>query len=98
MFLGFSAGLVPCPAALVLLLGAIALGNPLSGLILVLVFSLGLSLVLTVLGLILVHAKQLFKYLPTAQLAWTRWLPMASAVGIVVIGIGISTRSLLQVF
>ncbi|MGB3769072.1 MAG: sulfite exporter TauE/SafE family protein [Phormidesmis sp.] len=98
LFLGFSAGLVPCPAALVLLLGAIALGNPLSGLILVLVFSLGLSLVLTVLGLLLVYAKQLFKHLPTAQLSWTRWLPMASAVGIVVVGVGISTRSLLQVF
>ncbi len=98
LFLGFSAGLVPCPAALVLLLGAIALGNPLSGLILVVVFSLGLSLVLTVLGLLLVYAKQLFKHLPTAQLSWTRWLPMASAIGIVVIGVGISTRSLLQVF
>ena len=98
LLLGFSAGLVPCPAALVLLLGAIALGNPLSGLILVLVFSLGLSLVLTVLGLLLVYARQLFKHLPTAQLSWTRWLPMASAIGIVVIGVGISTRSLLQVF
>ena len=98
LFLGFSAGLVPCPAALVLLLGAIALGNPLSGLILVVVFSLGLSLVLTGLGLLLVYAKQLFKHLPTAQLSWMRWLPMASAFGIVVIGVGISTRSLLQVF
>lgn len=98
LLLGFSAGLVPCPAALVLLLGAIALGNPLSGLILVLVFSLGLSLVLTVLGLMLVYAKQLFQNLPTAQLAWVRWLPIASAFGIVAIGVGISTRSLLQVF
>ncbi len=98
LFLGFSAGLVPCPAALVLLLGAIALGNPLSGLILVVVFSLGLSLVLTTLGLLLVYAKQLFKHLPTGQLSWTRWLPIASAFGIVVIGVGISTRSLLQVF
>ncbi|MGC1306033.1 MAG: sulfite exporter TauE/SafE family protein [Phormidesmis sp.] len=98
LFLGFSAGLVPCPAALVLLLSAIALGNPLSGLILVVVFSLGLSLVLTVLGLLLVYAKQLFKHLPTTQLSWARWLPIASAVGIVVIGVGISTRSLLQVF
>lgn len=98
LFLGFSAGLVPCPAALVLLLGAIALGNPTSGLILVFVFSLGLSLVLTVLGLLLVYAKQLFKYLPTTQLSWTRWLPVASAAGIFVIGIAISTRSLLQVF
>jgi ABC-type nickel/cobalt efflux system permease component RcnA len=96
--LGLSAGLVPCPAALVLLLGAIALGNPLTGLVLVLFFSLGLSLVLTVLGLTLVYAKQLFKQVKMPQPSWTRWLPVASAVGIVVIGMGISTRSLLQVF
>ena len=98
LLLGFSAGLVPCPAALVLLLGAIALGDPLSGLLLVVVFSLGLSLVLTALGLLLVYAKQLFKHLPAQQLAWTRWLPIVSACGIVAIGLGISTRSLLQVF
>lgn len=98
LFLGLSAGLVPCPAALVLLLGAIALGNPLSGLILVLVFSLGLSVVLTALGLLLVYAKQMFAHLPVTQAAWTRWLPVASAFGIVVIGIGISTQSLLSAF
>lgn len=103
LVLGFSAGLVPCPAALVLLLSAIALGNPLSGLVLVLVFSLGLSLVLTALGLSLVYAKQLFQRwpLPKAswmQSSWMQWLPVASAVGIVVIGIGISAQSLQQVF
>jgi nickel/cobalt transporter (NicO) family protein len=98
LLLGVSAGLVPCPAALVLLLGAIALGNPLSGLILVVVFSLGLSLILTALGLSLVYAKQLFQKLQMPQSAWVRWLPVASAAGIVVIGIGISAQSLQQVF
>ncbi len=104
LILGFSAGLVPCPAALVLLLGAIALGNPLSGLILVVVFSLGLSLVLTALGLSLVYAKQLFQRWPMPpksawmQSSWLRWLPVVSAAGIVLIGIGISAQSLQQVF
>ncbi len=103
LILGFSAGLVPCPAALVLLLGAIALGNPLSGLILVVVFSLGLSLVLTALGLSLVYAKQWFQRWPMPksswmQSSWMQWLPVASAAGIVLIGIGISAQSLQQVF
>jgi nickel/cobalt transporter (NicO) family protein len=108
LILGFSAGMVPCPAALVLLLGAIALGNPLSGLILVVVFSLGLSLVLTALGLSLVYAKQLFQRWPMPksswmqsswmQWPWMQWLPVASAAGIVLIGIGISAQSLQQVF
>lgn len=96
--LGVSAGLVPCPAALVLLLGAIAIGNPFSGLVLVLVFSLGLSVVLTALGLILVYAKQRFEQLPAPKKAIIEWLPTASACGIVVIGTGIFTRSLLQIF
>ncbi|MEM6452206.1 MAG: sulfite exporter TauE/SafE family protein [Cyanobacteria bacterium P01_D01_bin.105] len=96
--LGVSAGLVPCPAALVLLLGAIAIGNPFSGLVLVLVFSLGLSVVLTALGLILVYAKRRFEQLPAPKRAIVEWLPTASACGIVVIGTGIFTRSLLQIF
>ena len=96
--LGVSAGLVPCPAALVLLLGAIAIGNPFSGLVLVFVFSLGPSVVLTALGLMLVYAKQMFKHLPAPRRAIVEWLPTASACGIVVIGAGIFTRSLLQIF
>ncbi|WP_228024730.1 nickel/cobalt transporter [cf. Phormidesmis sp. LEGE 11477] len=98
LLLGLSAGLVPCPAALVLLLGAIAIGDPFSGLVLVLIFSLGLSVVLTALGLMLVYAKQMFKQLPAPKRAIVEWVPTASACGIVVIGTGIFARSLLQIF
>lgn len=96
LMLGLSAGLVPCPAALVLLLGAIAFGNPISGLLLVVAFSLGLASVLAGLGLLLVSAKRLFKQVPVPRLQALQWLPLASAVGITIIGIGISTRSLMQ--
>lgn len=96
LMLGLSAGLVPCPAALVLLLGAIAFGNPISGLLLVVAFSLGLASVLAGLGLLLVSAKRLFKQVPVPQLQALQWLPLASAVGITIIGLGISTRSLMQ--
>ncbi len=97
LLLGFSAGLVPCPAALVLLLGAIGLGNPVSGLVLVLAFSLGLASVLTGLGLLLVSAKRAFQQLPAPRLRQLRWLPLASAVGITLIGVGISTQAVLQI-
>lgn len=96
LMLGLSAGLVPCPAALVLLLGAIAFGNPISGLLLVVAFSLGLASVLAGLGLLLVSAKRLFKQVPVPRLLALRWLPLASAVGITIIGLGISTRSIMQ--
>lgn len=94
--LGISGGLVPCPAALVLLLSAIALGKTGFGLVLVLTFSLGLACVLTALGLVLVHAKQYFQQLP--QGVPLRVLPTLSALGISVIGGGIVFRAVLQLF
>ncbi|MBW4458651.1 MAG: sulfite exporter TauE/SafE family protein [Nodosilinea sp. WJT8-NPBG4] len=96
LMLGLSAGLVPCPAALVLLLGAIAFGNPISGLLLVVAFSLGLASVLAGLGLLLVSAKRVFKQVSVPRLQSLQWLPLASAVGITIIGLGISTRSIMQ--
>ncbi|GAB4197735.1 MAG: hypothetical protein Fur006_46670 [Coleofasciculaceae cyanobacterium] len=94
--LGISGGLLPCPSALVLLLSAIALGHIGFGLVLVLAFSLGLAGVLTGLGLLLVHAKRLFQKLPT-QLQLVRVLPAVSALCIALIGLGITTQSLMQI-
>ena len=57
--LGVSGGLAPCESALVLLLGAIALGRVGLGLLLLLSFSLGLALVLMVIGMFVLYAKNL---------------------------------------
>lgn len=95
MALGVSGGLVPCPAALVLLLSAIALGKTGFGLLLVLAFSLGLAGVLTGLGLLLVRAKHWFRRVPTPQ-RWTRILPLVSAAGITLLGAGISIKAVMQ--
>jgi ABC-type nickel/cobalt efflux system permease component RcnA len=54
--LGISGGLLPCPSALVVLLGSIALGKVGFGLALVIAFSLGLALTLTSLGLAFLYA------------------------------------------
>jgi nickel/cobalt transporter (NicO) family protein len=94
--LGISGGLIPCPAALVLLLSAIALGNTGFGLSMVLAFSLGLASVLTSLGLLMVYAKRFFQHVPT-HVRLTKVLPAASALGITLIGLGISTKAVLQV-
>ena len=48
--LGASAGLIPCPSALVVLLGAIAQGQIALGMLLIVAFSAGLAATLTVLG------------------------------------------------
>jgi nickel/cobalt transporter (NicO) family protein len=93
--LGVSGGLVPCPAALVLLLSTIALGNVSLGLLLVLAFSLGLAGVLTGLGLLLVYAKRIFQQVPS-QLRIVRVFPVISAAGILLVGCGISTKAIVD--
>jgi nickel/cobalt transporter (NicO) family protein len=93
--LGVSGGLVPCPSALILLLGAIALGRAGFGLLLVIAFSAGLALVLTAIGLALVWARHLFaRYSFEARLP--PLLPVAGALGIVVAGAAIVCGALSQ--
>jgi ABC-type nickel/cobalt efflux system permease component RcnA len=93
--LGVSGGLLPCPSALVLLLGAVALGRPGLGLLLALSFSLGLAAVLTTIGVLLVRARSLFARLP----AGGRLLPgigLAGAAAVAVAGLGITVQALAQ--
>lgn len=97
LVLGISGGLLPCPSALVVLLSAIALGRIGFGLALVSAFSLGLAAVLTGIGLILVYAKDKFEHLPL-QMPKIRMLPVASALSITLIGLGITTQALLVQF
>lgn len=86
--LGASGGLVPCESALVLLLSAIALGRVGLGLVLLVSFSLGLALVLMVIGALVLYAKNL---LPerhrTGAHPFLRWLPVASAAVVMIIGL-----------
>ncbi|HAJ62896.1 MAG TPA: ABC transporter permease, partial [Cyanobacteria bacterium UBA8543] len=96
LVLGISGGLVPCPSALVLLLSTIALGRVGFGLLLVLVFSLGLAATLTGLGLLLVGARRLFERVPT-QIRLVRILPAVSALFVTLLGLGITTQALMQI-
>ncbi len=93
--LGAAAGLIPCPSALVVLLGAIAQHEIALGLLLIVAFSLGLAGTLTGLGLAVVYARKLLPRLGRASLgggggaALSRVaaaLPAASAV--VIVGVG----------
>ena len=59
--LGVSGGLIPCPSALVVLLGSIALGRVGFGLALVVAFSLGLAATLTGLGILFLYAGRFFE-------------------------------------
>ena len=56
--LGITGGIVPCPAALVVLLGALALQRIVFGLFLIVAFSFGLAAVLIGFGLAIVYAQR----------------------------------------
>jgi ABC-type nickel/cobalt efflux system permease component RcnA/hydrogenase/urease accessory protein HupE len=84
--IGISGGLMPCPAALVLLLTAISLGRVGFGMILVTVFSLGLAGILIIVGLLFIKGGRLLAQIPQTS-GFNRWLPVGSAL--VVFGIGV---------
>ncbi len=91
--LGVSGGLLPCPSALVLMLGAISLQRVGFGLALIVLFSLGLATVLTLIGITLVYAGKYFQRIPESG-PLLRLLPVASAVFITVVGVGITIQAL----
>ncbi len=94
--LGISGGLLPCPSALVVMLGAIALQRVAFGMLLIVAFSLGLAGVLTGIGLLLVYARQLFDRLPTDG-RLIRGVSVASAGVVTLAGVAISVGALYQI-
>ena len=91
--LGVSGGLIPCPSALVVLLGAIALNKIGFGLVLVLAFSLGLAGALTAIGILFIYAGRLFERFP-ARGNVLRLLPVLSALFVSLIGAAIVWKAL----
>jgi ABC-type nickel/cobalt efflux system permease component RcnA len=92
--LGISGGLLPCPSALVLMLSAISLGRIGYGLILTLVFSLGLAATLTVVGLIFLYLGKAFAGARLAENRLLKTVPVFSAFVIACVGAVICYNSL----
>lgn len=86
--LGVSGGLVPCPAALVIMLAAIAFGHTGAGLVLLVAFSLGLAAVLMAVGMMVLFAKS---WLPdpiaSGNHRLLRLAPVLSAIVIMCLGL-----------
>jgi ABC-type nickel/cobalt efflux system permease component RcnA len=83
--MGAAAGLIPCPSALVVLLGAVAQGQIALGMLLIVAFSAGLAATLTALGLTVVVASKAIRRVNISPQVVTA-LPAASAVLIVIVG------------
>jgi len=84
--LGISGGIVPCPAAFVLLLAAVANGQLAKGVTIVLVFSLGLAMTLVAIGIGVVKAAKHAGHLIDTE-RFAPYVAMASAVLITLLGI-----------
>jgi nickel/cobalt exporter len=91
--IGISAGILPCPTALVVLLAAISLHRVGYGLILILAFSVGLAFAVTSIGLLAVTAKRAFSRV-SFEGRLVRSLPAASAFVVFAVGIAMTARAL----
>ena len=87
MALGASGGLVPCESALVLLLTAVAMRRVGLGLVLLVFFSLGLAIVLMGIGVLVIYAKNLLPASAKERRGFFRWMPVASAAVVLVLGV-----------
>lgn len=97
--LGVSGGIVPCPSALIVLLSAIALHRVAYGLVLISVFSLGLAGVLIAIGCAVVSAQGWINrserfVMPPALSRLARYLPVASATAVTLIGLMLTWSAL----
>jgi ABC-type nickel/cobalt efflux system permease component RcnA len=95
--MGISAGIIPCPTALVVLLAAITQEEIALGLLLIVVFSLGLAATLTSLGLAVVYAKRLASRVGSRVNFSSRIvaaLPALSTLVILALGVVLTARAL----
>ncbi len=90
--LGITGGIIPCPAALIVLLSAFALHRIALGFFLFVAFSLGLAAVLIGFGMLMVYARRFMLRLHVDGPLTRRWLPIASSACITGLGIIIAVQ------
>jgi nickel/cobalt transporter (NicO) family protein len=96
--MGASAGLIPCPSALVVLLGAVAQHQIGLGMVLIVAFSFGLAATLTALGLLVVAAGRVSTRLSGARTGRVlAVLPAVSSVAIVAVGLVLTAQAVPKV-
>jgi nickel/cobalt transporter (NicO) family protein len=95
--MGFAGGLVPSPSALVVLLGAIALGRTWFGILLVVGYGAGMAAALMGIGLLLARGRRLLerRALPPRIARVAQWLPTGTALLVVAVGLGLAGQAAL---
>jgi nickel/cobalt exporter len=94
--MGAAAGLIPCPSALVVLLGAVAQGEIALGMLMIVAFSLGLAATLTLLGIAVVSAGRVITRF-NVPAAFVTAVPAVSALLIVGVGLVLTLQAVPKV-
>lgn len=94
--LGLAGGIIPSTNALLILLGTIAAGRPAFGLVLVVAFGLGMALVMSGVGLVMIVARGRLDALSLdSPLGRVRsWVPLGAAVVVVGLGLYLTAQAL----
>ena len=92
--LGITGGIIPCPAALIVLLSAFALHRIALGFFLIVAFSLGLAGVLIAFGMLMVYARRFMLHLSVDGPLTKLWLPLVSSAFITILGVGLTIQGL----
>jgi nickel/cobalt exporter len=92
--LGISGGIIPCPAALVVLLSALSMHRVGFGLVLIVAFSVGLAAVLVIIGVLMVYAGRLMTRFREDGPWIRRWLPLTSSAVMTLLGLGIAVQAM----
>jgi ABC-type nickel/cobalt efflux system permease component RcnA len=95
--MGLAGGLLPSPSALLVLLGAVALGHAWFGVALVVAFGLGMAATLAVVGLVVMRLRERAEQrLRTQPGSWfaplLRIAPPLTAVAVVLLGAALAWR------
>ncbi|NEB82595.1 nickel transporter [Streptomyces anulatus] len=99
--MGIAGGLVPSPSALVVLLGAVALGRTAFGVLLVLGYGLGMAATLTLVGLLLVRLRERIESHDRARTLrrnpllrkLARTGPVITSILVIAVGLGLTLRA-----
>ncbi|KFK85905.1 nickel transporter [Streptomyces sp. JS01] len=99
--MGIAGGLVPSPSALVVLLGAVALGRTAFGVLLVIGYGLGMAATLTLAGLLLVRLRERIESHDRARTLrhnpvlrnLARTGPVITSVLVIAVGLGLTLRA-----
>ncbi len=89
MTLGFIGGMVPTPTAVVVLLGATAIGRAWFGALLVIAYGLGMAATLVAAGVLLARARRRFDLKTRSERALRVAMLIPIATALVVIGTGL---------